>query len=31
MELRKFQQEVSAAIRVPDGAAEIPDFKKEGF
>jgi hypothetical protein len=31
MELRKFQREVSAAIRVPDGAAEIPDYKKEGF
>jgi hypothetical protein len=31
MELRKFQREVSAAIRIPDAAAEIPDHKKEGF
>ncbi len=31
MELRKFQREVSAAIRLPDAAAEIPDYKKEGF
>ncbi len=31
VELRKFQREVSSAIEIPDGAAEIPDYKKEGF
>ncbi len=31
MELRNFQREVSATIRLPDAAAEIPDYKKEGF
>ena len=31
MELRKFQREVSAAIRFPGAVAEIPDYKKEGF
>jgi hypothetical protein len=31
MELRKFQREVSAAIRFPAAVAEIPDYKKEGF
>ena len=30
-ELRDFQREVSSAIQVPDGAAEIPDYKKKGF
>jgi hypothetical protein len=30
-EWRDFQRAVSAAIQVPDGAAEIPDYKKEGF
>jgi len=30
-ELRDFQREVSSVIRVPDGAAGIPDYKKEGF
>jgi len=31
LELRNFQREVSAAIRLPDAAAEIPDYKKKGF
>ena len=31
MELQKFQREVSAVIRIPHAAAEIPDYKKEGF
>ena len=31
MELRKFQREVSAAIRFPGAVDEIPDYKKEGF
>ena len=30
-ELHAFQCELSAWIQVPDGAADIPDFKKEGF
>jgi hypothetical protein len=30
-ELHAFQREVSARVRTPDGAADIPDFKKEGF
>lgn len=30
-ELHAFQREVSAWIEIPDGAADIPDFKKEGF
>ena len=29
--LKDFQREVSAAIQVPDGADEIPDYKKKGF
>jgi hypothetical protein len=30
-ELHAFQREVSAGVQVPDGAADIPDFKKKGF
>ena len=30
-ELHAFQRAVSAPIEVPDGAADIPDFRKEGF
>jgi hypothetical protein len=30
-ELRAFQREVCSYIRIPDGARDIPDFKKEGF
>jgi hypothetical protein len=30
-ELEDFQREVSSWIQVPGGAAEIPDFKKDGF
>jgi hypothetical protein len=30
-ELHAFQQEVSSWIEIPDGAAGIPDFMKEGF
>jgi hypothetical protein len=30
-ELQAFQREVSSHIQVPDGAAEIPDCRKEGF
>jgi hypothetical protein len=30
-ELKEFQLEVSSWIEVPDGAPDIPDFKKEGF
>lgn len=30
-ELHTFQREVSAWVQVPDGAADIPNFKKEGF
>jgi hypothetical protein len=30
-ELKAFQHEVCSYIQVPDGARDIPDFKKEGF
>jgi hypothetical protein len=30
-ELEAFQRAVSAWIEIPDGAANIPDYKKEGF
>ena len=30
-ELEAFQREVSSWIQVPEGATDIPDFKKEGF
>ena len=30
-ELHAFQLAVSSRIQVPDGAADIPDYKKEGF
>jgi hypothetical protein len=30
-ELHAFQKEVSSRIQIPDGAANIRDFKKEGF
>ena len=30
-ELHAFQSEVCSSIRVPDGAADIPDYRKEGF
>jgi hypothetical protein len=30
-ELEAFQREVSSRIEVPEGATDIPDFKKEGF
>ena len=30
-ELKAFQRTVSSRIRVPDGAADIPDYRKEGF
>jgi hypothetical protein len=30
-ELHAFQREVSSSIQIPDGAAHIPDYKKEGF
>ena len=30
-ELKEFQREVSSAIQVPAGAAELPDYKKKGF
>jgi hypothetical protein len=30
-ELEDFQRQVSSHLQVPDGAADIPDFKKEGF
>jgi len=30
-ELEEFQREVSSWVPVPDGATDIPDFKKEGF
>lgn len=29
--LEDFQREVSSHIQVPDGATDIPDFRKEGF
>jgi len=31
MELRDFQREMSSAIRVPDGTADIHDYRKKGF
>jgi hypothetical protein len=30
-ELETFQREVSSRVRAPDGASDIPDFKKKGF
>ena len=30
-ELEDFQREVSSHVQAPDGAADIPDFKKKGF
>jgi hypothetical protein len=30
-ELHSFQHEVSSAIRIPEGASDIPDYKNEGF
>jgi len=30
-ELKEFQREVSSWVRVPDGAADIPNYRKEGF
>ena len=30
-ELEAFQREVSSYIEIPEGAADIPDFKKKGF
>ena len=30
-ELKAFQREVCSHVQVPDGARDIPDFKKEGF
>jgi hypothetical protein len=30
-ELHTFQREVSSCIQIPDGAADIPDFTKDGF
>ena len=30
-ELHEFQREVCSSIRVPDGATEIPNYRKEGF
>jgi hypothetical protein len=30
-ELEAFQREVSSYVQVPDRAADVPDFKKEGF
>jgi hypothetical protein len=30
-ELKEFQREVCSHVPVPDGARDIPDFKKEGF
>jgi hypothetical protein len=30
-ELHAFQREVSSWIQIPDSAADIPDFRKEGF
>jgi hypothetical protein len=29
--LKEFQREVSSWVRVPDGAADIPNYRKEGF
>ena len=30
-ELHSFQRAASAHVQIPDGAADIPDYKKEGF
>jgi hypothetical protein len=30
-ELKAFQREVASRIQIPDGATDIPDFKKKGF
>jgi hypothetical protein len=30
-ELHAFRRQVSSWIQIPDGAADIPDYKKEGF
>jgi hypothetical protein len=30
-ELHSFQREVSSRLQIPDGATNIPDYKKEGF
>jgi len=30
-ELHAFQREVCSRIRVPDGATDIPNYRKEGF
>jgi hypothetical protein len=30
-ELHEFQREVSSLIEIPEGAADIPDYEKEGF
>jgi hypothetical protein len=30
-ELKAFQREVASRIQIPEGATDIPDFKKEGF
>ena len=30
-ELKEFQREVSSWVRVPDGAVDIPNYRKEGF
>ena len=30
-ELKEFQREVSSWVRVPDGAADIPNYRKKGF
>lgn len=30
-ELHEFQSQVSSWIQIPDGAADIPDYRKEGF
>ena len=30
-ELKEFQREVSSWVRVPDGTADIPNYRKEGF
>jgi hypothetical protein len=30
-ELHAYQREVSSWIQAPDGAADIPDYRKEGF
>ena len=30
-ELHAFQREVYSRIQAPDGAADIPDYRKEGF